>query len=118
MEAKIRKLTETMTVLAAALNKENANPNKNHGNTNNGQKTDERPFWCSRTMGGYCHSCKFHPVGVGHTSNKCKWKKDGHSNDTTWDNQMGGSTWWQPKDKVKPKQQNHEAYKGNPAPTN
>jgi hypothetical protein len=68
-------------------------------------------------MGGYCHSCGFHPVGKTHTSETCKWRKSNHDEKATWTNRgTGGSTVW-PK-KVQEDQKTHEAYAGKSAPTN
>ena len=91
MKANIRKLTETMTVLAAALNKENKNPNKGQGKKNKGDNSDQnqsgkRAWIPYRNIEGYCHSCGFHPVGAGHNSSTCKNKKDGQKGDASWTN--------------------------------
>ena len=124
MKAEIRQLSEAMKVLAVAMNKENNNPNKSQEKNDNPNKSQEktnrerRVFPYLRSMGGYCHSCGFHPIRVGHTSNTCKKKKDGHSKDATWNNQMDGSTVCPNKEDVAPKQQNKETYKGKLAPTN
>ena len=108
MEAQISKLTETMTVLAAAMNKENQPPNNNNKQ------------WVPKTrnMGGYCHSFGFHPVGLGHTSKTCKWKKKGHKDNTPWSNWMEGHIGWPKAYKVTAEKQEHEKWKGQSAPTN
>jgi len=115
MEAQISKLTELMTVLAAAMNKENQPPNNN----NNGRSTQPKKQWVPKTrnMGGYCHSCGFHPVGLGHTSKTCGWKKEGHKGNATWSNRMEGHTGWPKARKVTAEQQEHEKWKGQSAPT-
>ena len=98
--------------------------NRNGGNTktnsNSYDNTDGKktyPFHKHRNMGGYCHSCGFHPVGKTHTSETCGYRKLNHDEKATWTNRgTGGSTVW-PK-KVREDQKTHEAYAGKSAPTN
>ena len=71
-----------------------------------------------RNMGGYCHSHGFHPVGLGHSSQTCFRKKDGHKNDATWSNQMEGNTFWPKKRDVVTEQQEHAEWKDKTKPTN
>ena len=46
----------------------------------------------TRNIGGYCWSHGWDPIGVGHTSKTCHYKKDGHKTEATGTNTMGGST--------------------------
>ena len=118
LEAQISKLTETMTVLAAAVNKENQQPNNNNnsGNMQPQQKLEAR----TRNMGGYCYSCGFHPIGLGHNSQTCrsKHKKQDHKSKATWNDRMGGNTHWPKAFRVTTEQQEHAKWKGQVAPTN
>ena len=60
LEAQISKLTDTMTVLAAAMNKENVQPGNDKNNNTKDWKQKVVPQ--TRNMGGYCYSCGFHPI--------------------------------------------------------
>jgi hypothetical protein len=100
--------------------------NNNNGNSNgNGNRNDtggfipyrDRPYTKMRNMGGYCHSCGFHPVGEKHTSENCGYKRENHDNTATWTKRgTGGSTVWPTK--VREDQKTHESYAGKSAPTN
>ena len=59
---------------------------QNDNDLPNGQLTKRR----HPESNAYCHSCGFDITTV-HTSATCKWKKDGHREDATIDNRMGGS---------------------------
>ena len=69
-----------------------------------------------RNMGEYCHSCGFHPVGKGHTSKTCKYKKPNHDDNSTWSNRGAGSMFWPTK--VREDEKTHATYAGKSAPTN
>jgi hypothetical protein len=119
MEAQISKLAETMTVLAAAVNKENHNPNKTKGNTNTSGNGDQKQKRLpNRNMGGYCHSCGFHLIGAGHNSSTCNNKKADHKSEATWNNRMDGSTLWPKEEDVLYKQRKHAEYRDRKSPTN
>jgi hypothetical protein len=48
-----------------------------------------------RNMGGYCSMHGFHPVGATHDSATCQHKKkDTHNDAATWNNCLGGNTYW------------------------
>ncbi len=83
MAAQIKALTEAFTQLAAT--KENANPNATKGN-GGGDRKSWQPQKKKRNMGEYCSSHGFHPVGAGHNSKTCRWKKEGHNTEATWNN--------------------------------
>jgi hypothetical protein len=68
-------------------------------------------------MGGFCLTHRFHPVGVAHDSKNCKYKKEGHRNDATYNNQFDGSTYWPAALHVVIEQQNHAAWKDKSKPT-
>jgi hypothetical protein len=73
----------------------------------------------NRNMGGYCHSCGYHPVGRIHTSKTCKTKKEGHDDDATWTNHgPKGSKSWPIKKRVTDKDREHATYKNKEAPAN
>ena len=97
------------------------NNNNNNSNGNgNGKDADyvpyrDRPYHKQRSMGVYCHSCGFHPVGTDHTSANCGYKKPNYDDNATWTNR-GGSTIWPTK--VLEDQNTHEWYAGKSAPTN
>jgi hypothetical protein len=116
LEAQISKLTETMTVLAALMNKENLQPDNNNSNKDGRQKGVAK----TRNMGGYCYSCGFHTIGLGHTSQTCKsvHKKKDHKSEATWNDRMGGSTYWPKAFRVTTEQQEQVKWKGQSAPTN
>ena len=107
-----------MTVLAAAMNKENQQPTNTNNNKNPQPRQQRGPP--THNMGRYCYSCGFHPVGLGHKSQTCKskHKKQDHKSDTKWSNWMGGRMTWPKKNRVTTKQQEHATYKGQSAPTN
>ena len=108
-----------MTVLTAAMNKENQHTNNN--TNNNSKKAQSRVQQIQakpRNMGGYCHSHGYHPVGLGHNSKSCKWKKEDRKSEATGSNWMGGDTTWPQAKKVTNEQQEHATYKGQLKPTN
>ena len=76
--------------------KENNNP-QTGTNTAAGTKKaackDTRPPWLLKisNMGGYCWTCGYNPVGLGHTSATCKNKAPGHYVCATATDRKGGS---------------------------
>jgi hypothetical protein len=115
MEAEIKKLTATITLMASKLaaNGENANPN-----TATDRESRRPQMKKLRNMGAYCHSHGFHPAGEDHTSATCSWKKEGHKDEATWTNRMGGDEFWPTAKRVATAQQEHTTWKGKAAPTN
>ena len=114
MEAEITKLTATIAQMAAKMNNENSNPN-----TSCGDRESQSPQMkkdCN--MGAYCHSHDFHPIGANHTSATCSWKKEGHKDEATWSNRMGGDKFWPTAKCVALTHHNHTTWKGKSAPTN
>jgi hypothetical protein len=86
MAAHIKALTEAFTQLAAM--KENANPNATSTRGNGGgnceiRRPQRKKLW---NIGEYCSSHGFHPVGAGHNSKTCRWKKERHNTEATWNN--------------------------------
>ena len=113
MVAMEKMMKEMMVQLGA---KDTATSNTT-GDGKNGNKN--KTFKYPRNMGGYCHSCGFHPVGPKHDSDTCTRKKEGHVDTATWTNRgANGSMEWPVAAKVKPSQQEHTSYKGKSAPTN
>jgi hypothetical protein len=77
----------------------------------------ETPCYCN--MGGYCHSCGFHPVGKEHTSMTCGFKRREHDQDATWTNRgTNGSMFWPSPWRVRDDEKTHASYAGKSAPTN
>ena len=56
-----------------------------------------RGYIAARTIGGYCWTHGWDPIGERHTSSSCRRKKEGHKAEATGSNKMGGSTWQQKK---------------------
>ena len=116
--------------LLTALTLANSQNNRNSGGENdekrddkdNKQKkrTDRRrdtPMLLYRNMGGYCHSCGFHPVGKEHTSMTCQHKRANHNDNATWSNRgANASVVWPVR--VREDQKCHESWAGKSAPTN
>jgi hypothetical protein len=115
MAAQIKALTEAFTQLAAT--KENANPNATKGN-GGGDRESQRPQKKKRNMGEYCSSHGFHPVGAGHNSKTCRWQKERHNTEATWNNRLGGNMFWPTATRVAIEQQDHPTWKGMSASTN
>jgi hypothetical protein len=113
MAAQLKTLTNAMAMLTAALaNKENQKPN-NSGSGGNGTK---KPWKKSRCMGGYCWSHGYHPTGDNNTSTTCTYKKEGHRDNVTATNIMGGSAYWPPEHRVIATQRTHASYAGKAIP--
>jgi len=124
-DAKYDAMTERMIAMEKMMEKmmtqmgekKTTATNTTTGNDKDGAKT--RAFKCPRNMGGYCHSCGYHPVGPKHDSETCTRKKEGHVDTATWTKRgENGCTDWPAVSKVKPSQQEHTSFKGKSAPTN
>ena len=112
LAADVKKLTEAVAKLTRMVaDKESSPPGNNNSSTNSKQYTGVR------NMGAYCHSHGYHPVGIGHTSATCKYKKEGHKDEATWGSTHGGNDRWPPKIRVSVAQQEHATYKGKTKPT-
>ncbi len=116
MAAQIKALTEAFTQLAAT--KENANSNATKGNGGSDRKIRQLQKKKLRNMGEYCSSHGFHPVGAGHNSKTCRWQKEGHNTEATWNKRLGGNMFWPTATRVAIEQQDHPTWKGKFAPTN
>ncbi len=94
----IKLLTNTVALLSKSLaNKENSGGGGNSGGRNGGNGGGlggRRKFCTIRDMGSYCWSHRHHPVGTKHGSNTCTNKKEGHKDDPTATNYMGGNNYW------------------------
>jgi hypothetical protein len=122
--AQIKLLTNTVTLLSKSLaNKENNGSRGNVGGGNGSGKNggEDRGLggkqtWIpTRNMGNYCWSCGHHPVGAKHDSHTCTRKKEGHKDEATATNCMGGNNFWLQENRVKPSQHDHASYKGKSA---
>jgi hypothetical protein len=114
MAAQLKTLTNAMAKLTVALaNKKKQKPN-NSGGGSNGTKKPWKKLHC---MGGYCWSHGYHPKGDNHTSGTCTYKKEGHRDNATATNIMGGRAYWPPEHQVITLQRMHASYAGkaNPA---
>jgi hypothetical protein len=94
MAAQIKALTAAVTQLAAM--KENSNPNATRGNGGGNCESRRLQMNKLRNMGGYCSSHGFHPVGAGHNSKTCRWQKEEHNTEATWNNQLEGTCFGPP----------------------
>ena len=70
------------------------------------------------TMGAYCHSHSFHPIGPNHNSRTCTYKLDSHKDDATWTNRLGGDMNWPIANCDAVEQQNDAKWKEKTPPTN
>ena len=61
----------------------------NGGGGKNGSAKQKNPNDTPFVTKGYCWSHEFR-VHFGHNSSTCKWKRDGHIDCATRDNNMGG----------------------------
>ncbi len=116
MAAQIKALTEAVTQLAAM--KENTNPNATRVNGGGNHEIRRPQRKKLRNMGEYCSSHGFHPVGAGHNSKTCRWQKEGHNTEATWNNQLGGNMFWPTATRVAIEQQDYPTWKGKLPPTN
>jgi hypothetical protein len=118
MAAQIKALTEAVAKLStnAKSGDENAKPNTARVT---GTNASRRPQYTKpRNMGAYCHTHGFHPVDTDHTSATCKHKLEGHRDDATWTNRLGGNMYWPVAKAVALTQHNHVSWKDKSAPTN
>jgi hypothetical protein len=117
-------LTNTVALLSKLLvNKENngsrgkvGGGNSRGGNGRDGGGLGGKPRQNpTRNMGNYCWPCGHHPVGVKHNSHTCNFKKEGHKDNATTTNHMGGNNCWPQENRVKPSQHDYINYKGKSA---
>ena len=130
----MKKQIAELKTLMMNMNKNNNNNNNNNNNGGSGgddkgdgkgkgrdrsKYLNEKPMDRPRSMGVYCHSCGYHPVGENHTSANCPYKKPGHDDKATWTNRgTDGSKTWPREIRVREDQRNHATYKDKSAPTN
>jgi hypothetical protein len=115
MAAQIKALAEAVTKLSTK--KKN-----NDLNTGNGKGSSTNKSHCPQmkklhSMGGYCHSHGFHPVGASHNSTTCSWKKEDHKTNAMWTNRPRGNIYWPITEMVAIEQQNHPLWKAKAVPT-
>jgi hypothetical protein len=123
--AQIKLLTGTVVLLSRLLANKKNNSNGGNVGIGNGSRGNGRASGGlvggnprrnpTRNMGNYCWSCGYHPVGEKHDSHTCNFKKEGHKDDATTTNHMGGNNFWLQENRVKPSQHNHISYKGKSA---
>jgi hypothetical protein len=94
MTAQIQALTNTVATQSTSIpasGKENKNPNNGSGSgssggrdrSHGGRNKDNKAFYYTRNMGGYCSMHSHHPVGINHTSTTCTQKCDNHNDSVT-----------------------------------
>jgi hypothetical protein len=119
MAERLMKLESMMEKLLANIPTAPGKPKDGKKPKESDEKHDTRKFRFNRNMGGYCHSCGYHPIARKHDSKTCKTKKEGHDNDATWANHgPNGCNWWPNENKVNDKDKDHASYKNKTAPTN
>jgi hypothetical protein len=117
MEAEIKKLTTTISLMIRKINGKNINPNKEeHGSSKQNSRIPQRKTL--RNMGAYCSLLGFYPVKLNHNSTTCNRKKPKHKTEATWSNRLGGDMYWPTANRVAVEQQSHPSWKGMTAPTN
>jgi rubrerythrin len=124
-DTKIDEMAEQMmkleTMMATLLTTLTAAPGKPKDGSKPKDDDNKNKFkWrYNRNMGGYCHSCGYHPIGRKHTSLTCGKKAEGHDDDATWTNHgTKGSKSWPSEKKVTDKDKEHESYKNKERPAN
>jgi hypothetical protein len=116
MAAQLKSLHNAVAKLTLALaSKENAGGNGGGGG--GGGVQEKKPYAKTRSMGAYCWSHGWHPVGENHTSAMCNFKKEGHKTDTTFANIMGSNQNWPARDRVMPSQKTNATFAGKSKPT-
>ena len=87
----VKNLQKEVTKLKQARNGGNTNPGgggRNNGGGNNNNDTNNVPAWWSRNnVSEYCWT----HGACAHKSSDCRNKADGHKNNATFTNKMGGS---------------------------
>ncbi len=124
MMAQIQALTNTIAMLSnaiSALAKQGSGGGGGggggvSGSGNNIGRGGESTFKYTRSMGAYCSTHGYHPVGANHTSATCTHKRGRHNNTATADHRFGGSNFWPGLSKVKSSQHDHISYNGKSAP--
>ncbi len=112
LAADVNQLAEALAqFMKMVTNKENKPPS----NSNTGGHRSDKQYMGVRNMGAYCSSHGYHPVGTGHTSTTCKYKKEGHNNAAVWGNILGDV--WPATMRVTIAQQDHVMYKNKSKPT-
>jgi hypothetical protein len=117
MSAQIKQLTAAVAKLASGGQKNTENDDTS--TKNRGRRGDRvvEQMTKLRNMGGYCSTHGFHPVGATHDSATCQYKKkDEHNDAATWNNRLGGNTYWPKAIRVAIEQQNHPTWKNKEAP--
>ena len=80
----IETLTQTITCMPVVQTARDGREREKRGG--------DRATGKTRNIGGYCWTHGWDPVGKGHTSKNCKYRKEGHKEEATGNKTMGGST--------------------------
>jgi hypothetical protein len=111
MAERMTKLENMMEKLLANLTAAPGKPKDGDKPKGDDDKSDKK-WKYNRNMGGYCHSCGYHPIGRTHTSKTCGKKSEEHNDDATWTNHgPKGSKSWPNAKKVTNKDKEHASYK-------
>ncbi len=119
-DTKLALMANQISQLTAAIAKLTANKENNEPKTpnNNRKHRTVEQMTKLRTMGGYCHTRGYHPIGATHDSASCEYKKkEGHKDAATWSNRLNGSTYWPLAIRVAIEQQGHPAWKDKSKPS-
>jgi uncharacterized Rmd1/YagE family protein len=100
----IAELTAQLTAkdneIASLKNCPRDNNNSSRNNNHSDRRTPTRNNNEDKSLpdrGGYCWTQGYRVASVNHTSANCRYKDDGHKNDATRDNNMGGSQHGKPR---------------------
>jgi hypothetical protein len=107
----------TVALLAKSIKPGDENCDPNCGRCHGAHGGQDRQLTKLRNMGGCCWTHGFHPIEVAHDSKNCEYKKEGHRNNATYNNQFDGSTYWPIALRVAREQQNHAVWKDKAKPT-
>ena len=104
----IAELTAQLTAkdneIASLKNRPRNNNSNNNNNTSRNSNNNDRhqPTWRSHNTspmpdrGGYCWTHGYRVSKLNHTSVNCRWKDDGHKDEATRNNNLGGSQYGKP----------------------
>jgi hypothetical protein len=86
MAARLKSLADTVALLAKSIKPGDKNCKPNCSLSHGACGGQDKQLTKLRNMGGYCLTQGFHPVGVAHNSKNCKYKKEGHRDNATYNN--------------------------------
>ena len=116
MSVQTKAMSDQITQLTKVMaNNENTSSGGGSGGGNNGGhggRQDKGQAKCkiiqytkTHSMGCYCWSYGFQPVGKTHTSATCQWQQPNHDVMARWNDRKGGSIHWPPPIQVSIEQQ-------------